>query len=89
METLQTVSYLFDNCHMLQDDVLSIVVTSGGMFNKNVCLFSKTNKGLKIEASHNTQHARSPIGPHPPDLLLSIYVPSTALSIFMKFFLRP
>lgn len=89
METLQTVSSLFDNCHMLQEDLLSIVVISGGMFNKNVCLFSKTNEGLKIERSHNTQHARSPTGPHPPDLLLYTCVPSTALSSFMKFFLRP
>lgn len=65
METLQTVSYLFDNCHRLREDVLSIVVVSGEMFNKDVCLFSKTNEGLKIEPSHNTQHTRSPPGLHP------------------------
>lgn len=60
METLQSVSYLFDNCHMLQEDVLSIVVISGEMFNKNACLFSKANEDLEIEPSHNTHHTWSP-----------------------------
>lgn len=85
METLQTVSYLFDNCHMPQEDVLSIVVISGEMFNKNACLFSKTNEGLKMGPTHNT-HTQCFTAPHPPDLLLCTLVPSTTLSSFMKFF---
>lgn len=64
METLQSVNYLFDNCHMLQEDVLSIVVISGEMFNKNACLFSKANEDLEIKPAHNTYHTWSPPGPH-------------------------
>lgn len=88
METLQSVNYLFDNCRMLQDDELSIVVISGEMFNKNACLFSKANEDLEIEPSHNTHHTWSPTGPHTPDLLHSTYISSSALSSFMKIFLR-
>lgn len=73
---------------MLQEDVLSIVVISGEMFNKNACLFSKANEDLEIEPSHNTYHTWSPTGPHTLDLLHCTYISSSVLSSFMKIFLR-
>lgn len=83
METLQTVSCLFDNCHMPQEDVLSIVVISGEMFNKNVCLFSKTNEGLKMGPSHNT-HSVSQHLTH--QICFSVRLSQAQHSSFTKFF---
>lgn len=64
---------------MLQEDVLSIVVISGEMFNKNVCLFSRAGEDVEMESSHS-MHSR------PPDLLLYTYIANTALSTLMMFF---